>query len=75
MAAWGRINTRKVEGPDGILPITVREAAQTNPQYLLGVMNDLVGDCVFPLQWKEAMAVLLPKSNRGLQMGDSKAYG
>ncbi|XP_074031357.1 uncharacterized protein [Leptinotarsa decemlineata] len=62
-AAVSNIKVRKAAGPDGILPVAVKIAADTYPEVFLRVMNDLLRDCLFPERWKIAKVILISEGN------------
>ncbi|KAF2900297.1 hypothetical protein ILUMI_05883 [Ignelater luminosus] len=65
------IKNRKAAGPDGIPPEVIKEVAKTQPEWLLGVFNELLRKQTFPRSWKVARVVLILKQGKDLEQARS----
>ncbi|KAK9729789.1 hypothetical protein QE152_g15719 [Popillia japonica] len=65
------IKTGKAPGMDAIPPEAIKETAKTNGQWLLQVMNGLLKVQRFPVEWKAAKVLLIPKE---VKLGKPKVY-
>lgn len=62
--AAARIKTGKAPGLDGIGPEAVKIAAEHMPKELLKMYNGYLVEGKFPVTWKEAKVVLIPKHGK-----------
>ncbi|KAI5711061.1 hypothetical protein M8J75_013708 [Diaphorina citri] len=58
------IKKKRAPGPDGITPEILRIAVETIPDYVLGVMNEVLRTGKFPDEWKVAKVVLILKPGK-----------
>lgn len=66
--AVASIKCGKAPGLDQIPPEAVKIVAECLPNWLLGIMNNILTNQEFPMEWKEAKVVLIPKKSDRLPM-------
>lgn len=66
--ATSSIKPNKAPGPDGIPSKAIAMCGQVNPDLLAGIFNRCLSVGSFPVAWKVAYLVLLPKPGKPLEL-------
>ncbi|XP_023310320.1 uncharacterized protein LOC108917090 [Anoplophora glabripennis] len=67
LRAVENIKNGKAPGVDGIPPEAVKEAVKAVPDWMLFVFNELLRTQKFPVDWKVAKLILLPKGKSAME--------
>lgn len=71
MAALERIKPRKAPGPDGIVTEVLKKAVEKSSEQFLQMFNKYMREAIFPIEWKIANVVLIPKPGRDSALSSS----
>lgn len=71
MAALERIKPRKAPGPDGIVTEVLKKAVEKSSEQFLQMFNKYMREAIFPIEWKIANVVLIPKPGRDPALSSS----
>lgn len=67
-----RLKPGKAPGPDGVTPEAVKILVRENGEAVRDLLNRLLKECSFPVSWKEARLILIPKPGR--DVADENGY-
>lgn len=59
--AGQKLKVGKAPGPDGVLAEAIKATIETVPNFIVKIFNELLNKQTFPMAWKRAKVVLLPK--------------